>query len=158
MPLAVTTSIIYKITWGVENTRRKDEGKRKTCVLRYHNPNNVMIWGFILMNPHKILSVLVTHIFYTRKVRHKEINLFAQDCAANKTQSRSPRLAPSQCSLHSHFLPRSLCSHASLQTRRHLSKLGKTWLWHRTAVPFHERHQMAQCEAKILLLFKRALG
>lgn len=29
---------------------------------------------------------------------------------------------------------------------------------HRTAVPVHEHHQMAQCEVKILLLFKGALG
>ena len=39
--------------------------------LRHHFP---VLGGFITMNPYKILLVLVTHIFYMKKLRHKEIH------------------------------------------------------------------------------------
>lgn len=54
------------------------------------------------MNPHKILLVLVTHIFYVKKLKHKEINYLARDSAAKKMQSQGPLLAPVQRSLHNH--------------------------------------------------------
>lgn len=33
-----------------------------------------VLGAFTAMNPHKILLVLVTHIFYTKKLRYNEIN------------------------------------------------------------------------------------
>lgn len=104
------------------------KGGRDEVFTEVQHSKNCDVLGFYL-NESSQNPVGISDPYFLPEEAEAQREELAQDYAANEMQRQSPRLVPSGRSLHSHFPPKSLCVHDSLQSQRRLSlRLGDTGL------------------------------